>query len=56
MDREVHLSPVGGAVDDDEWEYALWRRHLFMGIGSFTLGALLLLGYLLLTPHGPVVC
>jgi len=53
MDREVHLSPAGGAVDDDEWEYALWRRHLFMGIGSFTLGALLLLGYLLLTPHGP---
>ncbi len=53
MDREVHLSPAGGAVDDDEWEYALWRRHLFMGIGSFTLGAVLLLGYLLLTPHGP---
>ena len=36
-----------------EWESALWRRHLFMGIGSFTLGAALLFGYLLLTPHGP---
>ena len=36
-----------------EWEYSLWRRHLFMGIGSFTLGAALLLGYLMLTPHGP---
>ena len=34
MDREVHLNPASGAVDDDEWEYALWRRHLFMGIGS----------------------
>ncbi len=36
-----------------ESEYALWRRHLFMGIGSFTLGAALLFGYLMLTPHGP---
>jgi diguanylate cyclase (GGDEF)-like protein len=36
-----------------DWEYSLWRRHLVMGIGSFTLGAALLLGYLLLTPHGP---
>ena len=36
-----------------ESEYALWRRHLFMGIGSFTLGAALLFGYLVLTPHGP---
>ena len=36
-----------------EWEYSLWRRHLFMGIGSFTLGSALLLVYLLLTPHGP---
>ncbi len=36
-----------------DWEYALWRRHLFMGIGSFTLGAVLLFGYLILTPNGP---
>jgi len=43
----------GGGADDDGWEDALWRRHLFMGLGSFALGAVLLLGYLLLTPHGP---
>jgi diguanylate cyclase (GGDEF)-like protein len=36
-----------------EWEYELWRRHLFMGIGSFTLGAALLFAYLMMTPHGP---
>ena len=52
MDREVHLAHGHGA-DDEEWEYPLWRRHLFMGIGSFTLGAVLLFGYLVLTPHGP---
>jgi diguanylate cyclase (GGDEF)-like protein len=36
-----------------ELDAAMWRRHLFMGIGSFTLGALLLFGYLMFTPHGP---
>jgi diguanylate cyclase (GGDEF)-like protein len=43
----------GGETPHDEWELAAWRRHLFMGIGSFTLGAVLLFGYLILTPHGP---
>jgi len=50
MDHEVDLTESGGA--DDEWEYTPWRRHLVMGIGSFTLGAVLLFGYLVLTPHG----
>jgi len=36
-----------------ELDSAMWRRHLFMGIGSFTLGAVLLFGYLVFTPHGP---
>jgi diguanylate cyclase (GGDEF)-like protein len=46
---------VGAAPIDDEgeWEDAFWRLHLFAGIGAFTLGALLLLIYLRLTPHGP---
>jgi len=46
---------VGAAPIDDEgeWEDAFWRLHLFVGIGAFTLGALLLLIYLRLTPHGP---
>ena len=34
-------------------EENLWRRHLYMGIGSFVLGGLLLIGYVILTPHGP---
>ena len=39
--------------DEGEWEDAFWRLHLYVGIGSFTLGASLLLVYLGLTPHGP---
>jgi len=38
--------------DEGEWEDAFWRTHLYVGIGSFTLGALLLLVYLVLTPRG----
>lgn len=34
-------------------EEDLWRRHLYMGILSFVLGALLLMGYMALTPDGP---
>ncbi|MGA3221701.1 MAG: hypothetical protein ABSE77_21985, partial [Acidimicrobiales bacterium] len=34
-------------------EESLWRRHLYMGVFSFLLGGLLLLGYLAATPHGP---
>jgi diguanylate cyclase (GGDEF)-like protein len=33
--------------------HAFWRRHVDMGIGSFVLGGLALLGYFLLTPRGP---
>ncbi len=48
------LSLRSAPIDDEgEWEEAFWRLHLFAGIGSFTLGALLLLIYLRLTPHGP---
>ena len=43
MDHAVDLARSDGA-SDDEWERALWRRHLFMGIGSFALGAALLFG------------
>ena len=50
-DLDSPVDPASG-VDDDA-EYAQWRRHLLMGIGSFTLGAVILLGYVLLTPHGP---
>ncbi len=39
--------------DEGEWEDAFWRLHLYVGIGSFTLGALLLFVYFRLTPHGP---
>jgi diguanylate cyclase (GGDEF)-like protein len=42
-----------GEIPHDEWELVAWRRHLFMGIASFTVGAVLLFGYLILTPHGP---
>jgi diguanylate cyclase (GGDEF)-like protein len=52
MDREAQLSRAIEA-NGDEWEYALWCRHLIMGIGSFTLGNALLFGYLVLTPRGP---
>lgn len=30
----------------------LWRRHLYLGIGSFVLGGMFLLIYLAVTPHG----
>ncbi len=34
-------------------EEDLWRRHLYMGILSFVIGGLLLMGYMALTPDGP---
>lgn len=34
-------------------EQDLWRRHLYMGLASFVLGAVLVLCYLGLTPNGP---
>jgi diguanylate cyclase (GGDEF)-like protein len=34
-------------------EEDLWRRHLYMGILSFVIGGLLLIGYMALTPDGP---
>jgi diguanylate cyclase (GGDEF)-like protein len=34
-------------------ELDLWRRHLYMGILSFVLGGLALMGYMALTPDGP---
>ncbi len=34
-------------------EQDLWRRHLYMGILSFVLGGLALMGYIALTPDGP---
>jgi diguanylate cyclase len=34
-------------------EQDLWRRHLYMGILSFVLGGLLLMGYIALTPDAP---
>jgi diguanylate cyclase (GGDEF)-like protein len=46
----VRSAPID---DEGEWEDAFWRLHLYVGIGSFTLGALLLVLYLRLTPHGP---
>jgi len=52
VDREPDPARAHGA-HDNEWEDALWRRHLFMGLGSFALGATLLFGYFVLTPHGP---
>jgi diguanylate cyclase (GGDEF)-like protein len=51
-EEELHVLRVNGA-HDAQAEYATWRRHLIMGIGSFTMGAALLFVYLLLTPHGP---
>jgi diguanylate cyclase (GGDEF)-like protein len=34
-------------------EQDLWRRHLYMGILSFVLGGLLIMGYMALTPDDP---
>ena len=51
INPDLHLARIGAT--NAETELATWRRHLVMGIGSFTLGAVLLFGYLLLTPHGP---
>jgi diguanylate cyclase (GGDEF)-like protein len=54
----VRPQPAGeatraGGAEHGDGDETVWRRHLFMGIGAFTLGAALLLGYLALTPHGP---
>ena len=40
----------GSAHGSDE---NLWRRHLYMGVGSFVFGGLLLLIYIILTFHDP---
>jgi diguanylate cyclase (GGDEF)-like protein len=45
------LLEVESLVRDSELD--LWRRHLQMGIGSFVVGALLLVGYIALTPDAP---
>lgn len=51
MSRDtIHIRerPAAGRHAD-----AFWRRHVDMGVGSFEIGALALLLYLLLTPKGP---
>jgi diguanylate cyclase (GGDEF)-like protein len=52
--RERFTIGRAAPIDDEgEWEDAFWRLHLWVGIGAFTLGAVLLVLYLRMTPHGP---
>jgi len=51
MRRET--TEVDAGLDSGRHADAFWRRHVDMGVGSFELGALALLAYFLLTPHGP---
>lgn len=46
-------SASGPGSDSLQQTEAFWRRHVDMGVGSFELGAVALLVYLLLTPRGP---
>ena len=48
MKLRTATSPADGRQTD-----AFWRRHSDTGVGSFEIGALGLLVYLVLTPHGP---